>query len=504
MAPEARTLVCAAAAALGAILLYHRRRRTRPAARFPVEPPSTGLAAIYELTDVDRTDLPWGGRKGNGPPGQPAAHYLEVGALKTTIEISSVTMAGGFMLYSIEPTASGGWEEPMLVFLELDAPTLERMYLDEAFIDRGVRKLVRLGARVAVVSMATAEAYIRVTGRAASAGGGTTAGALDAAWSSRSGGAGGRGLGIVWNTGRCGSTLLGKALMAVDAACLSEPHWSDQLVCKPPHVIGEAATRRAFKACMSLEGEIACRAVPRWRNATCIVLNPKCGGAHVAAAVTAAFPRARHIFMYRACEKVVESFGGLLHSGHAGIFEGLVWRLQGTSAGPPFLTHFATARGVTALRGLSSLRVAAQTAMWLDNVDGWDALCEQRAAAGFGADDPVRCAPPLRYDEFVTKDLFKREQVLVASLEALGALAHLDGGGATVEAKASAIGKALAVFNVHSQAGSKMAGAKAPFLTSDDLPTVRRCVSQAFAGRRGLKVENGGANVVLAGSLGCA
>ena len=139
--------------------------------------------------------------------------------------------------------------------------------------------------------------------------------------------------------------------------------------------------------------------------------------------------------------------------------------------------------------------------MWIDNVNGWAALCEQRAAAGFGADDPVRCAPTLRYDEFVTKDLGKRESVLVASLGALGALAHLKT--ANAEEKRGAVAKALAVFDVHSQAGSKMAGAKTPFLTADDLPAVRRCVSQAFASCAGLTVEKDGANVVFAGSLGC-
>ena len=55
---------------------------------------------------------------------------------------------------------------------------------------------------------------------------------------------------------------------------------------------------------MVLEALLARRAVPHWREARCIVLNPKCGGAHVAAAAAAAFPSARHLFMYRACHKV--------------------------------------------------------------------------------------------------------------------------------------------------------------------------------------------------------
>ena len=40
----------------------------------------------------------------------------------------------------------------MRVFLELDVEMFERLYLEEVFIDRGVRKLVPLGA--------PAEAYI--------------------------------------------------------------------------------------------------------------------------------------------------------------------------------------------------------------------------------------------------------------------------------------------------------------------------------------------------------
>ena len=45
--------------------------------------------------------------------------------------------------------------------------------------------------------------------------------------------------------------------------------------------------------------------IPGWSTATTFIFNPKAGGtAHLAPAVAAIFPHAKHLFMYRACHAV--------------------------------------------------------------------------------------------------------------------------------------------------------------------------------------------------------
>ena len=49
---------------------------------------------------------------------------------------------------------------------------------------------------------------------------------------------------FVWNTGRCGSTLLHKATTNLGAVSLSEPHWLDQLMVAYPRAQEFAAAKR--------------------------------------------------------------------------------------------------------------------------------------------------------------------------------------------------------------------------------------------------------------------
>ena len=198
-------IVCAGAVGLGAAYILKKWLQPAPAP-FPFAAAPHGRANIYRLTNVDRIEKPGG--KGPGPPGQPAGHYLQVGSCEGDVEFGSLLRGDRrkFMLYSVERGAGGGWAEPLLVFLELEAAELYQLYIDEAFIDRGVRKLVQLGSRVAICSMLTAEAFLAADPLAA--------GLFDGRDGS---------LGMIWNTGRCGSTLLGKALVAAGAVSLREP-----------------------------------------------------------------------------------------------------------------------------------------------------------------------------------------------------------------------------------------------------------------------------------------
>jgi hypothetical protein len=276
-----------------------------------MKPGENGYASIYTLIDCDRVDEP-GGKRG-GPPGGPAAKFLTVKHCSAPVPFEALYEKDSpFVLYAVEAMTS---ECPFLVFLELPPAERGRLWKSEAFIDRGIRKLVANGSRVAVASFDTAEAFCSNSTSVLERG----------EW----------GLSFVWNTGRCGSTLLHKAVSAFGVASLSEPHWLDQVFFNP---LPDEALRRALRTCVTLEALTAraqpAAAVPGWAGATRFSFNPKAGGANVAEAVVAVFPQARHAFMYRACHKVVDSFTGLLFGGGVPLTMSVAWHALGLRALP--------------------------------------------------------------------------------------------------------------------------------------------------------------------------
>ena len=100
---------------------------------------------------------------------------------------------------------------------------------------------------------------------------------------------------FVFNCGRCGSTLLHKALEALGAQSSSEPHWCDQLGIRAPSQCG-ALTWRATVVCLALE----CRLCPD-PSSKRFSLNPKNigGGAFLANVVAKDFPKCTMCFIYR-------------------------------------------------------------------------------------------------------------------------------------------------------------------------------------------------------------
>jgi hypothetical protein len=146
---------------------------------------------IHNLDWVDRIDEP-GGRSMK-PPGRAAAHYLSTTPVSEVAFEELFAPDSPYVLYSIELPDRA--DEAFLVFLELPPDARRAVWLDEAFIDRGIRKLVPQDTRVAVASVETAGEFVED--------------ALDAFSS------GEWGLSFVWNTGRCGSTLLHKAVTAL-------------------------------------------------------------------------------------------------------------------------------------------------------------------------------------------------------------------------------------------------------------------------------------------------
>lgn len=428
-----------------------------------------GLATVLTLDSVDRVDA--AGGSAGGPPGRAATHYLQATPTSEIAFEELFAPDSSFVLYSIEKVAE---DAPFLVFLSLSSEARRKMWLEEAFIDRGIRKLVEVGSQVAVASLKTAESYAEnALARFASG-----------EWQ----------VSFVWNTGRCGSTLMHKAVSAMGTASFSEPHWLDQLQFNG---LGEAHLQRAVRVCVGLEALTARlqTAVPGWERPTNFVFNPKAGGMPLAEATVTAFPLARHAFMYRCAHKVVDSFTGLTFPDGVPKWMSIAWRFIGLRAlalglTPPLKHEMAE---LMPLSELSSIPVVVLTCKWVGTIRGWIGTTARRAKV-LGADDPLASAIVLRMDEFTSKDLELRAQIVRT------ALTHFRVVGAG--ASDADIALALDVFSVHSQAGSKMSGPKAKIVTDGDVEVIKRCVVNAL-GSAGV-VQDGGANIALPRSLGIA
>ena len=114
--------------------------------------------------------------------------------------------------------------------------------------------------------------------------------------------------------------------------------------------------------------------------------------------------------------------------------------------------------------------------------------------------DPLASALVLRMDEFTSKDLALRSQIMRTTLTHLRVISE--------GASDADMARALDVFSVHSQAGSKMSGPKAKIVTDGDVEVIKRCVVGAFVSRQAdvqrLELQGGGANIALPRSLGIA
>eukprot|EP00966_Prymnesium_polylepis_P147848 3415455-Prymnesium_polylepis.1 len=220
--------------------------------------PKRGFVVFRTLTDVDRTDHPGGA--GRGPPGQPATTYITFkDEGERAVGFGEILQEGSqFVLYAVE----AGRDDPVLVFLQLKPAARRALYETEAFIDRGIRKQVELGSRVAFCSLTTAEAYLSEAASNVDSG----------TWR----------LSFVWNTGRCGSTLLHKAVLAKGAVSLSEPHWLDQLLKAAEWRAAEPALlQRVLRGCSLIDVLLSRRqrSPAGWTRATLFSFNPKMGGA---------------------------------------------------------------------------------------------------------------------------------------------------------------------------------------------------------------------------------
>lgn len=228
---------------------------------------------------------------------------------------------------------------------------------------------------------------------------------------------------------------------------------------------------------------------------TNFVFNPKAGGMLVAEASVAAFPLARHAFMYRAAHKVVESFAGLMFASGVPLTMAVMWRLLGVRAlkqagkgkASPLVHQLP-------LSELSSAPVAFMTIRWLETISDWISVVARRAER-LGGGDPLASSIAIRMDEFTSKDIKLRSRVVRAALAHFGVI-----GQSTSDDADDEIAPALQVFSVHSQAGSHMSGPKAKIVSEADVRVIKRCVVGALAGKA--DVQDGGANILLQRSLG--
>jgi len=119
---------------------------------------------------------------------------------------------------------------------------------------------------------------------------------------------------FVWNTGRCGSTLMHRALVAGGAVSASEPFFFDQMTapwCECEWKNGPDASKIAF-ACSCMIWHQLMVLVP---DAKVFVMNGKGFFFKAFSACLSAFPKdvydVRHMQMYRDAYGVVNSFGSL-------------------------------------------------------------------------------------------------------------------------------------------------------------------------------------------------
>lgn len=299
-------------------------------------------------------------------------------------------------------------------------------------------------------------------------------------------------LSIIWNTGRCGSTLMHKALLACGVGSFSEPQWLDQLCFSEAGKVEPALLSRAFKACWLTDIHLL-TGLPCYQNTKKFSLNPKTSAwlSSIAKPVLDAFPNAKHCFMYRACDKVAESFASLdaATTPAEKIAEA---NAKWTQQGPQMLHHVLSQKiakplisGDLPLGAIESLGIARRTLVWLNCIHAWIEVQENY--------DAFAKAPVVRMDEFVTKDLGKREVILKEILSRLDVVG--DGDDARIQA-------ALEVFNENSQKNSAMGGAKKGGLSEKCRSSIFECVATVGPLIPGVVVEGGGANVLLPGSLG--
>jgi hypothetical protein len=159
---------------------------------------------------------------------------------------------------------------------------------------------------------------------------------------------------IVYSTGRCGSTLLSRALAELDGVrSVSEPDALNDIVMLR-HWEPDRAYDRLFRSCVRMLG----------RNARTLAIKPRGGAIYLAGLIQEVFPAAHNLFLYRHAERWMDS----MHAGFTPSMPGkraLPTFLRYLHATAPLLAPFAERHG----RRPSLAEGYALT--WLSVMDGY-------------------------------------------------------------------------------------------------------------------------------------
>jgi len=444
---KASAVAAGAALAIGAIR-YVVRRRAKARGFQATRVPASDVAE-YELTEIDRDES---GRVG----GITAFDAVDTGR---SCSFGELMQRKDTVLYTYD------LKQRILIFMTVpDKAALWR----EPFLDRGVRKLASQAVFVCAFDVATQ--YLN-----------DHKGALpDPAHDTFL---------FVWNTGRCGSTLLARLTSAIaDSVTLSEPWWVDQLGQDKKVLEADLLMMDLLvKLLHVIDFHLARTLVPAATGKVLYSLNPKGTAAFLREPALRVFPKAKHLFMYRDQTKVVESFGSILGSSPAkarlGMVQMAVDKVIGGPVGAIPGSRRPVSRQLTAvsqdLKLPSKMMVKMFGLMWADAMLSWMEFTE---------DNSNLEVLTLRMDEFVTKDLVKRAVVVKTVLDFADVAYDAPG----------ALDRAMAVFNTHSQAGSAMEKSSAKtgqkFLTEQDVQELHELCAQV--------VQIGKPSFVIPGSLG--
>jgi Sulfotransferase family len=154
---------------------------------------------------------------------------------------------------------------------------------------------------------------------------------------------------VVWSTGRCGSTLLSRALAEIEGVrSLSEPDvLNDILMLR--HWEPDRAYDRLLRSCIRLLG----------RDARTLALKPRGGAVHLAGLVHETFPSAHHLFLHRQLERWMDSM-------HAGFTP----TLPAKRSLPTFLRYLHATAPLLASFGRRPTLPEQYALTWLSVMDG--------------------------------------------------------------------------------------------------------------------------------------
>lgn len=401
---------------------------------------ASGEAGVFQLNDLNRAQTGMIGGAG----------VLRCTDTGENVLVSTMVDVPGLVLYAVEIVDG----EALLLFMQV--PSVEEL-MAFPFLDRAVRAFTKIGSKVYV---ARVDAVERLAGFEPLT-------QLSPAEQSR--------FSIVWNTGRCGSTLMHRMLQKVGVLSFTEPYWLDNICNLKDKGFDDQAVGMIFGVCGAIDALLARRSLPSppsvfgaatTAGAAHVSFNPKAMGVKAMQAIMKAMPHARHMIMYRDVRKVVASFCSIMGKppgGLAKLLRILPWaRRQGGVAGsnsrprqaaPIFSQEVYKANASGALVWPSKLMVRRITILWMETMCLWRELLE----AGMIEENNTLA---LRMEDYTRKD---PEMIKVILRFVLGERVDISGDMVTV---------ALEAFDKHSQEGDRMAQSssadKRRFLTPAD------------------------------------